>query len=84
MMYSSFFLSLAQNKDIVMFVKFRFLSKLFTQSFLLGSSIIDELFRKEECGTATVFAIALPMVRPFAAPVASGFISESKELPGMM
>ncbi|TGO21872.1 hypothetical protein BPAE_0196g00130 [Botrytis paeoniae] len=45
---------------------------------LLGSSIVGDLFRNEDRGTAMSVAIAFPLLGPFAGPVVGSYITEAE------
>ncbi|TEY46284.1 hypothetical protein BOTCAL_0317g00040 [Botryotinia calthae] len=68
----------ALSTNMSMLIAFRFLCGLVVSSVTLGPSIVGDLFRKEDRGTAMSVAIAFPLLGPFAGPVVGTYITEAK------
>ncbi|THV54242.1 hypothetical protein BGAL_0031g00160 [Botrytis galanthina] len=68
----------ALSTNMSMLIAFRFLCGLVVCSVTLGPSIVGDLFRKEDRGTAMSVAIAFPLLGPFAGPVVGSYITEAK------
>ncbi|ATZ54111.1 hypothetical protein BCIN_10g01310 [Botrytis cinerea B05.10] len=68
----------ALSTNMSMLIAFRFLCGLVVSSVTLGPSIVGDLFRKEDRGTAMSVAIAFPLLGPFAGPVIGSYITEAK------
>lgn len=68
----------ALSVNISMLAAFRFLNGLVTTVLPLQSNIVADLYRKEERGTALALVISIPIVGPFAAPIAGSFLAQAK------
>ncbi|KAF7901700.1 uncharacterized protein EAF01_006999 [Botrytis porri] len=68
----------ALSTNMSMLIAFRFISGLVVCSVTLGPSIVGDLFRKEDRGTAMSVAITFPLLGPFAGPVVGSYITEAK------
>ena len=68
----------ALSTSISMLVAFRFLNGLVVTFLTLASSVVGDLFEKENRGSALAIAIALPLTGPFIAPVIGGCTAEAK------
>ncbi|KAF7879457.1 hypothetical protein EAF04_000653 [Stromatinia cepivora] len=68
----------ALSTNMSMLIGFRFLTGFVVASVTLGPSIVGDLFRKEDRGTAMSVAIAFPLLGPFAGPVVGSYIIEAK------
>ncbi|APA10314.1 hypothetical protein sscle_06g050840 [Sclerotinia sclerotiorum 1980 UF-70] len=68
----------ALSTNMSMLIAFRFLCGFVVCSVTLGPSIVGDLFRKEDRGTAMSVAIAFPLLGPFAGPIVGSYITEAK------
>ena len=68
----------ALSTNISMLVAFRFLNGLVITSLTLGPTIIGDLFKKEERGSAMAVAIIFQVIGPVAAPIAGSFTAQAK------
>lgn len=68
----------ALSTSMSMLIAFRFLCGFVVCCVTLGPSIVGDLFRKEDRGTAMSVAIAFPLLGPFAGPVIGSYITEAK------
>lgn len=67
----------ALSTNISMLIAFRFLNGVAITSLTLGPSIVGDMFKKEERGTAMSIAIALPLLGPFIAPIVGGYVADA-------
>ena len=67
----------ALSTNISMLVAFRFLNGAVLAALTLTPTIIGDLFRPEERGTAMAVGIGLQVIGPFIAPICGAFIANS-------
>lgn len=65
----------ALSTNMPMLVAFRFLNGVAVTSITLGPSMVGDVFKKEERGTAMSIAIAVPLLGPFIAPTVGGYVA---------
>lgn len=68
----------ALSTNISMLVAFRFLNGLAITSLTLGPTIVADLFRKEERGSAMAIAIVFQLLGPVAAPIVGSFTAQAQ------
>lgn len=67
----------ALRTNMPMLVAFRFLNGVAVTSITLGPSMVGDVFKKEERGTAMSITIAVPLMGPYIAPIVGGYVADA-------